>query len=245
MTSELLEATKAAVQRGAGPMTTSQIWAAVKREMSVPGKDRFSAETKESLPGSEGIYVWPEFRRSPLFCSRPLAACVEEALLKALDEEPLTVTKAVLAVKKALRKVPEKHIVKEIKVLLPRQTQSGVVIRLPVGQSAIYLSRNWMADKGKVDGGDSALTSLIRQVIARLQSISGTYVRIDHLRNAPELCAVLNRTLIELADAGELVLSRYDGPRPVPEENKWIYVEDEAGELFIGVALTREREISG
>jgi hypothetical protein len=45
--------------------------------------------------------------------------------------------------------------------------------------------------------------------------------------------------VIHLADTRQLVLARYDGPRPVPDEEKWNYVEDDKGELFIGVALPR------
>jgi hypothetical protein len=241
MTSELLDATKAAVQRSAGPITISQIMTAVKGEMKVPSKDRFSAEVRESLPGIAGIYVWPEFNGTALFCSRPLAVCVEEALLRALDEEPLTLPKAVIAVKKAIRKVLEKHIVKEIKVLLPQQTVSGTIIRLASGrQSAIYLSRNWMAKRARVDGGDIALTSIIPAVIARLQSGPGNYVRVDHLRLAPEIRGIFDKTVIELADRRQVVLAHFDGPYPVPEDQKWTYIEDDEGELFIGIALPRD-----
>jgi len=243
MTSELLEATKAVVQRTAGPMTIGQIITAVKREMKVPNKDRFSAEIKESLPGAAGIYTWPEFRGSPLFCRRTLIACVEEALLRALDEEPLTATKAGSVVKKALRYVSGKQILKEIKVLLPRQAASGAVLRLAVGrQSAIYLSRSWMAKQVRVDAGEELLASVIPRVVARIQSGPGNYVRVDHLRSAPEIRTIFDKTVIELADRRQLVLAHFDGPYPVPEGQKWIYVEDEKGELFLGVALPRNSE---
>jgi hypothetical protein len=243
MTGELLEAAKLAVQRSPGPMTVSQIGAAVQRQTKVKGKDRLPAEIRASLPGIAGIYVWPKFRNSPLFCSRPLALCVEQALLRALDEEPLSVIKAGSAVKKALRYVSEKHILKEIRVLLPRQTASGAIVRLATGrQSAIYLSRNWMARQARADGGESALASIIPAAIARLQSGPGNYVRVDHLRLAPEIRAVLDKEVIRLADAGKLVLGRYDGPLPVPADYEWTYIEDERGDLFAGVALPRDSE---
>jgi hypothetical protein len=241
MTSELLEATKAVIQRSGSPMTISQIYTAVKKETKVPSKDRFSAEIRESLPGNAGIYVWPEFRRSQLFCSRPLVSCVEEALLRALDEEPLTETKAVIAVKKALRKVPDKHIVKEIKVMLPQQTVSGAIVRLASGrQPAIYLSRNWMARRARADGDEGSLMLAIPGIVARMQSGPGNYVRVDHLRIAPEIRAVFDKAVIELADRRQVVLAHFDGPYPVPEDRKWTYVEDDKGELFIGVALPRD-----
>jgi len=241
MTGELLEAAKLAVQRSPGPMTVSQIGAAVQRQTKVKGKDRLPAEIRASLPGIAGIYVWPKFRNSPLFCSRPLALCVEQALLRALDEEPLSVIKAGSAVKKALRYVSEKHILKEIRVLLPRQTASGAIVRLATGrQSAIYLSRNWMAKRARVDGGDIALTSIIPADIARLQSGPGNYVRVDHLRLAPEIRGIFDKTVIELADRRQVVLAHFDGPYPVPEDQKWTYIEDDEGELFIGIALPRD-----
>jgi hypothetical protein len=51
--------------------------------------------------------------------------------------------------------------------------------------------------------------------------------------------AAFDTAVIHLADKRQLVLARYDGPRPVPDEEKWEYVEDDRGELFIGVALPR------
>ena len=243
MTNELLEAAKAAVQRTPGPMTVSQIMAAVKREMKVPNEHCFSEEIREALAGNADIYAWPKFRGSALFCSRPLPAAVEEALLNALDEEPLTVTKAVIAVKKALRKVPERHIVKEIKVLLPRQTASGAVLRLAAGRlSAIYLSRNWMLKRAQVDGSEAPMKQAISGAVARLQSGPGNYVRVDHLRRAPEVRTIFDKAVFELADRRQLVLAHFDGPYPAPEDQKWIYVEDDRGELFIGVALPRVEE---
>ena len=242
MTSELLEGARCAVQRSVGPITISQIMSAVKREMKVPNQTRFAAEIKESLPRLAGMYVWPKFGSTAPFCSRSLAACAEEALLQALDEEPLTATNAASAVKKALRYVSEKQILKEIKVLLPRLTTSGVLVRLAVGQLGSYLSPRWMANRARADGSDSPLASLIPQVIARLQSGPGNYVRVDHLRMAPEIRAVLDKEVIQLADTGKLVLGRYDGPLPVPEEYEWSYIEDERGDLFAGIALPRNLE---
>jgi hypothetical protein len=64
-------------------------------------------------------------------------------------------------------------------------------------------------------------------------------VRIDHLRNAPELLNPVDRAAIDLAEKGRLVLARYDGPRPVADEDKWRYIEDEQGDLFIGLAIRR------
>ena len=42
-----------------------------------------------------------------------------------------------------------------------------------------------------------------------------------------------------LADQGKLVLAPYGGPRPETDEERSRYVEDGAGQLFIGVAIPR------
>jgi hypothetical protein len=239
-------------------MTISQIRTAVKQEVKVPSKDRFAAEIREGLSGQAGIYIWPEFKRSPLFASQPLAACVKEALLRALDEEPLTVTNAAQTVKKALKHVSEKQVVKEIKVLLMQQTASGTIIRLPVGrQAGIYLSRNWMAKHAQAEGGEGSLRAVIPEVIARMQSGPGNYVRVDHIRIAPEILAIFDKAVMELARAGKLVLGRYEGPRPIPEVDYHAYIhhripenlrgpgphsERDKEDLFIGVALPRNQE---
>ncbi|MGB8259668.1 MAG: hypothetical protein WCE75_04930 [Terracidiphilus sp.] len=241
MTNELLQAAVAAVRRSSGPMTVSQIRTAVSRELKVPNKDRFAAEIRSGLPGTDGISVWPEFGRSPVFCSRPLAACAEEALLRALEQEPLTAAKAGAAVKKALRYVSETRILKEVKVLLGRMTASGAVIRLAAGrQSGMYLARTWMAKQARMDGGELFLRRAIPLAVARIQSGPGNYVRVDQLRAAPEIRAIFDQAVIELADRRELVLAHFDGPYPVPEERKQVYVEDGKGELFVGVALPRD-----
>ena len=91
-----------------------------------------------------------------------------------------------------------------------------------------------------MDAGEELLASVIPRFVARLQQGPGNYVRVDHLRSVPEIRTIFDKTVIELADRRQLVLAHFDGPYPVPEDQKWIYVEDGTGELFIGVALLRE-----
>lgn len=92
--------------------------------------------------------------------------------------------------------------------------------------------------------GEGALASAIPAVVERLQSGLGNYVRVDHLRKAPEVRADLDRAVIQLARAGKLVLGRYEGPRPVPEDEEWAYIPGEGRDLFISVALPRDTEAS-
>jgi hypothetical protein len=63
---------------------------------------------------------------------------------------------------------------------------------------------------------------------------------VDQLRLAPEIRTIFDKAVIELADRREVVLAHFDGPYPVSADQKWNYVEDDKGELFIGVALPRD-----
>jgi hypothetical protein len=242
--SEQLEAVKAALLRADGPMTLKQIRTAIKDEVKVSGEATFKKEMKQILAHEPGIYPWPEYRRSARYWSRSLASSVEEALLTALEDGPLTVPHAGLAVKKALRSLSEKRATDEARSLLPRLATAGKVISLAANrQSVIYLSRGWIAKLAQPEAApepvQDALSAKIPGAIARLQTGLGNYVRVDQLRHAPELCAVFDRAVIALADAGQLVLGAYDGPRPLPPKEKWLCVEDQRGELYIGVALPR------
>jgi hypothetical protein len=238
MTQELIQAAKSVLMRSAGPMTISQIKTALSREMKTPTSARLTKEIGKAFPEDREIQAWPRFGNNAVYCSRPLSACVEEGLLRALDDEPLTVVKAGKAVKKMVPYVSEARALKEVRGLLPRLAASGRIVRLAANrQSVMYLSLTWMAKQVRADIADDPLASVIPAVVARLQSVSGTYVRIDHLRNAPELRTVVDKAILRLADSSDLVLARYDGPLPVAEDQKANYVEDGSGELFIGVAL--------
>jgi hypothetical protein len=248
MTTEVLETATRVIQRSATPLSLSQIGTAVLRERKIPGRKQFTAGLRASLPtlaSLPGIYRWPDFRRSQMFCGRPLAECVEESLLRALAAEPLTAKKAGGAVKKALKVVPETRVLKEVNGLLARLAASGAVKRVAANrQAVIYLGSDWMREQvGGPAATQNPLKPAILDAIARLQSGRGNYVRVDHLRLAPPLRAAFDAAVLELAESGSAMLTRYNGPRPVAEEDKWLYVEDAAGELFIGVALPREQEV--
>jgi hypothetical protein len=239
MMNEQMQAAKSALLRAGAPMSVGQIRAAIKDHVKVPGEKLFKQEMRKALSEEPDVHLWPEYRGSPLYWSRSVASCVEEALLTALGDEWLNVTRACKVVKKGLRYLSEKRVVEEVRELLPRLAASGKIVRLPVTrQSAIYLSRNWMTKQAHPGAAKDTLSALIPSVVARLQAAPGNYVRVDHLRHAPEICAVFDQAIIGLADADQLVLGAYDGRRPAPEE-KWLYVADDRGELYIGVALPR------
>jgi len=241
MNSELQDACIAAVQQAEGPLTASQIGAAA-RGGKKPGAKftREVAEALSQLPDESGIREWPRHGRSRIFAKTSFREGLENAFLKALDAEPLTVPKAAKPVSKLLQRVSESHALAELKTAAPQLASARRVLQVAMNrQSVVYLSFDYLQRLIPARGPESSIADSILAVVERLQSGPGNYVRIDHLRNTLEMRKPVDDAAIELAEKGRLVLGRYDGPRPVPEEDKWNYIEDRRGELFIGLALPR------
>jgi hypothetical protein len=224
-------------------MTASQLQAAVEGRANAAGAKRFASELKKVVadgPAIPGIYAWPKYGASQVYCSRPLRSCVEEALLVALEREPQTIPKAAKAVRKALRFVGEKRASGEVRAAgRDLATSKQLLVFAATRQSPIFVSWAWLKAQAPGELSPGTLERALPAVVQRLQPGAGNYVRADRLRNAAEVRAVFDKAVIHLADNRQLVLARYDGPRPVPDEEKWEYVEDDRGELFIGVALPR------
>jgi hypothetical protein len=175
---------------------------------------------------------------------------VAEALLSALDQGPLTATKGAKAVRKALRLISEKRALVEVRAAGRDMAASKQLLLFPATrQSPVFVSWAWLKAQAPLDlsapSGPPAdtLEMTLPGIVQRLQPGVGNYVRVDRLRNAPEVRAVLDKAVVRLADARQLVLARYDGPRLAAEDEKWNYVEDGNGELFIGVALPRTEKV--
>lgn len=240
MTSDLLQAAKAALLRSSSPLNIGQIRTAIGTNTKVPALASFRKEIQKALSSETGVFVWPEYKGSTLYFGRSFRICLEENLLAALDEAPSTATGAGKAVRKVLRCLGEERAIAETRIVLSQLAASAKIVRVAINrQTVVYLGRSWIAKQAQAGAGKDTLASIIPGVVAHLQSISGTYARVDHLRHAAEICAAEDKAILQLADSGTLVLARYDGPRPVPDDQKWIYVEDQSGELFIGVALSR------
>ncbi len=233
------------LERAPAPMKVAKIAEALGLKANSAKAKRFPGELRKLLaeqPESPGIYVWPKYGPSQVYCGRPLRSCVEEALLRVLDTEPLTVAKAVEAVRKALRLLSEKPALTEVRAAARELASSKRIVAIFLNrQTAKYLSHAWMARQIPPAARDTPIAAMIPAIVERLQTARGNYVRVDRLRNAPELRGLVDRAVIQLADAGELVLARYDGPRP-DEDKEWLYVKDNDGERFIGVALPRFQE---
>lgn len=240
MNVELRDACIAAVQQADGPLTAAQIGAAAAALGGKKPGGKDVAEALSQLPADSRVSEWPKRGRSRIFAKVSFRNAVEDAFVKALDEEALTVPKAARPVSKLLKQVSESSALAELKKVAPQLAAAKRVLRVAVNrQSVAYLSFGYLERQIPAHGPESSLADSILAVVERLQSGPGNYVRIDHLRNAPELRRRVDDAAIELAEKGKLVLGRYDGPRPVPDEEKWNYLEDSRGELFIGLALRR------
>jgi hypothetical protein len=247
MTFEAIQAIGAVLQHAQGPLTVSQVQAAVVGRTNAAGAKRFAGELRKLLveqPALPGIHAWPKYGVSQVYCSRPLRSCVEEALLRAVEREPLTVPKGAKAVRKALRLISDTRALTEVRAVgRDLAATKQLLLFAATRQSPIFVSWIWLKAQAPADSPPGTLESVLPGVVQRLQPGAGNFVRVDRLRNAPEVRAVLDKAVIRLADTRQLVLARYDGPRPVPDQGKCDYVEDESGELFIGVALPRMERV--
>jgi hypothetical protein len=242
MNAELRDACIAAVQQADAPRTAARIGSAARGGRKPSAK--FSAEVAEALADS-GVSEWPRYRGSRIFWHRSFRNSVEDAFVKALDSEPLTVSKAAGPVSKLLQRVSASRALPELKAVAPQLAAAGRILQVAVNrQSVIYLSfdylRSLIPARGREPSpADSVFADSILGVMERLQSGPGNYVRIDRLRNTPEFRRPLDDAAIALTEEGRLVLARYDGPQPVADEDKWNYIEDKQGELFIALAIRR------
>jgi hypothetical protein len=241
MNSELRAACIRAIQQAKKPMTVVEIGAAC----LIRGKPTEKlAGPLDELSASALIHEWPKYRNTRIFWNRPLRSAVDEAFIAVLDSAPLTVPKAAKPVSKLLQRASESSVLSELKLVAPRLAATHRIMHVAVNrQSVVYLSFAYVGRLLPGRGPETSIETTVVEAVKRLQSGPGNFVRIDHLRNAPELRGILDATVIRLAEKGELVLGRYDGPRPVPEEDKWNYVEDERAELFIGAAVPRGKRV--
>lgn len=236
------------LKQSATPLTVADIAGSLGKKKNSKFNTQLAQELSRLSPDSD-VYEWPKHGNSRIYCARPIRESIEAALLNALGDQPLTAAKAAKPVSKALGRVSEKTALKEIKSLVPVLVSANRILAFPVNrQSVIYFSFVWLERLMPAPAPQAQLSDVMSEAILegvrQLQSGIGNYVRIDHLRNAPVIRRILDKAVIDLADAGKIVLTRYNGPRPAPEETQVNYVEDDAGELFVGVALSHPEAAS-
>jgi hypothetical protein len=237
MESELSDACMRAIKDAAKPITLSEIGAACL------GRSKPNAtlvQVLKQLAGRAVIHKWPSYRRSQIFDSRPLRAAVEEAFVAALDDAPLTIAKAAKPVSQALGRVSEESVLAELRRAAPSMAAAGKIMQVPVSrQSVVYLSISYLGRVVPPKPASNLIENLILDAVIRLQPGHGNYVSADQLRKSAEFRRFFDAAVIALADQGKLVLGPYGGPRPARDEDKEHYIEDPAGQLFIGIALPR------
>lgn len=192
----------------------------------------------DQLVQQSKIFEWPAQGARRIFSAQPLRESVAAALLEALDEQPLAPNKAVAPVRKRLRLISARDALEQIKAAAAGLVAANKICTLAVsGRAFVYVSFGWLErllPQARHDSDDSILNA-----VRRLESESGNYVRVDHLRKTPETRRLLDDIVVRLADAGKLVLARYDGSRNLPDEERVKYVESPEGDLFIAVASPR------
>lgn len=223
-----IDACIALLKQSAAPLTVSEIAGSCGKKKN-PKFNKQLAHELTRISADSGIYEWPKRGSSRIFCSRPLREQVEAAFMNALAEEPLTAAKAAKRVSKALPRISEKTALKEIKSLAPLLISAQRILAFPVNrQSAPYFSFAWLErlvlSRSPEPQLSDFMAAAILEGVRQLQSGAGNYVRVDHLRNTPLVRRIFDKAAIDSADAGKLVLARYDGPRPVPDDAKANYV---------------------
>jgi hypothetical protein len=206
----------------------------------------FKSQLANELGGrtaEPGVYEWPAYSRTRIFCGRTVQAAVEAEFLRALAGQPLTAPKAAPIVSKALRRISTEQVLKAIKPAISRLVSERSVYSFAANrQSVVFFSFLWLEGLLAERKVDHPAADIILEAVRELQPGHGNYVRVDHLRAARPVRHLVDDVVIELADAGKLVLARYDGSHQIPDSERIEYIEDKQGELFIGVALPRSEE---
>ena len=237
MDSELSDACLNAVWKAKKPMSLGDIGAACL------GRSKPNAKLEEALKQLTRravIHQWPTYRRSQIFDTRPLRSAVEDAFVAALDDAPLTVAQAAKPISQLLGRVSEKSVLAELRGVAPKLAAARKIMQVPVSrQSVVYMSIPYLGRLVPAKPAVSSIEKPILDAVTRLQPGPGNYARVDQLRQSVEFRRLFDAAVITLADQGKLVLAPYGGPRPQTDEERSRYVEDAAGQLFIGIAFPR------
>lgn len=249
MNDEFSAACRSALQLAGTPLTLPQLAAAMQGgKKPTPKFTQELLERLRTLPKESGIFEWPKRGQSILFSDVSLRAATEDAFLTALAKQPLTVGQAAKPVSKLLRKVSEKRALVELRVAAPSLAAQKRVLQIAVNrQTVVYLSFAYLGNLQSQERAQpetkAVISTGILHAVARLQSGPGNYVGVDLLRHASELVEIIDNAALSLAMDAKLILARYDGPRPIPDDEKWCYIHDERGEIYIGAAIPREERM--
>lgn len=238
MESELSSDCLAKIQAASKPISLSEISAAC---LGRPKSNAGLVEALKQLTDRAAIHEWPSYRTSRIFSRRPLRSAVEDAFVAVLDAAPLTIAKAAKPVSQALGRISEDRVLTELRVAAPKLAGARKVVQVPISrQSVVYLSLSYI---GRLVPAKSAPDTIEQSVVAAVKALetgSGNFVPVEELRKSRALRDIVDAAVISLADQGRLILGHYGGPRPESDEEKSRYLEDEKGQLVIGIAIPRE-----
>ena len=209
---------------------------------------------KKSIPeiGSRleaaGAHKWPPQRgAASRYWHHTVAGHISAVLVENLDRQPLTLALAAGLIKASI--LSKDRAVVEVKTQLLLLEELQVRQQVLADKKIWYFSKAWaqrLADASPVSSNVSSTLSspsfkdaIVRSIEA-LESGPGNYVPVYKLRLASGANAHFDRQIVELADENRLVMTAYNGPRPVPEEQAHDYVQDEQGRLYIGIARPRK-----
>jgi hypothetical protein len=240
MESALSSACLEKIRAASKPMSLSEISAACL------GRKTPNAEIIEALRHlieRKAIHEWPTYRKSRLFSGRPLRNFVEDAFVAVLDAAPLTVSKAAKPVSQAVTHISEANTLAELRAAAPKLAAAQRIVQVPISrQLVVYISPSYLGRLAPTKPNPQAsntLDNLIVAAVKDLESGPGNFVAVDELRRSRAINNLVDATVISLADEGRLILGRYGGPRPDGAVEKSRYLEDQSGQLFIGIALPR------
>jgi hypothetical protein len=240
---ESLAACLVAIERAETPLTVAELRRQLQptfafraaQEKHVEGL--LEAEAKEAR-----VHVWPPVPhgKRKRFWHVGFADTVAEKLMEALAGAPATPRQAVERLRGLLPRVGSKKASEEARRQLQRLATDDRVIEFAANrQTQVYFSNDWLRKLVGAPAVD-ALPEAILAAVEGLESRRGNYVAVDEVRASAPVRRAFDKTAVQLARKGYLVLGSYDGQRPIPEQHQAEFVEDSHGNLYIGVARARE-----
>lgn len=244
MDQAILQACVAKLRESDEPLTVSAIRDRLDKALRFPLAGM--KEVGRELDGA-AVAKWPAYRsQKARYWHRELADCVLESVLEFLSCKPATLEQSAGEIRKHLPGVSKARTETEVKTILPGLLADGRVHQEVLARKAWYFSQVWARGiGGSTDGPlkeEDELKKAVLQSVESLESAPGNYVAVYKLRIASAVNTRFDEAVIALAEEGRLVLTEYDGPRPVPDEKAHEYVKDEQGRLYIGIARPRRED---
>ncbi len=237
MNQEIVDACVARIREADKPLALAAIRKLLPKPLKVTPKQE--PELALALDAAPVVKWAAAGKGKPRYWHRTLRECATTALMDALLKKPITLALALKDLKPKLFGASKPVAEVELKALLYELQAAGKVHQEVLDRKVWYFSPQWAA---AFAGQKTRLGEAIVSSVQALESGPGNYVAVYKLRTAAAVNAQFDEAAIALADAGELILSAYDGPRPVPAEKAHEFVQDSQGLLYVGLARPRREE---